>query len=114
MVNHERIWIEPRLRDAARISRIFWRQGDGRGLVDNGTLILFDSYGHTHHSICVFFKIRPELSVIFRINGQVWVDCELPHQKCALEQVFSNEHCKLIREIYKHMGEYEPYATMID
>lgn len=102
------LYIEPRSRDAAAIGAMLKRQGDMRGfLLDtDNTLVIFDSYGNTHNSVRLKLGLRNEfISLIFRLNGSIWVDCSLGNKsKAKLEAMFNESHCRFFRAMYRAIG----------
>ena len=106
MMNTERCMIDPALRDARVAASWLFSQGDMRGfLCEPGTeaeyLIVFDSYGATHHSASLALgKTRGDdwIALIFRTDGTVYVELSNPPREFSA--LGSEKTCKFITALY--------------
>lgn len=74
MLDPERCIIDPRIDDAEIVAEWVKYQGDGRGFeLDDGTIIVFDSFGATHDSAARYLKVSNQIKSDFIIqrNGDV-------------------------------------------
>lgn len=112
-VTDDDVFIAPQYKDAAKIAKMIRKQGDGRGFILNDqSIIIFNSYGNTHSSMIKYFgldsrksRLRVDLCIIFRLQ-EIFIDCELPGNKSRVpvELFFGAEDAKLMLRIYELMN----------
>lgn len=113
MLNLERCWIAPTLREAKEIAQCFKYQGDGRGFwelhrnFELGALVLFDSYGATHYTAKIALKL-PQIAscIIVQPNGDVGFD-DIDKQY-KIEELVTEEEALLFNRIKHYMGGQGP------
>lgn len=109
MLNLERCWIAPTLREAKEIAQIFLHQGDGRGFWEEhrdgtlGALVLFDSYGATHSTAKAALKLPFITScIIVQKSGDVaFEDLE---DDFPIEKLVTPSEALLFNRIKHYMG----------
>lgn len=113
MLNLERCWIAPTLREAKEIAQCFKKQGNGRGFwelkrnCELGALVLFDSYGATHHSAKIALKLPQTAScIIVQSSGNVGFDDI--NEQYKIEELVTEEEALLFNRIKLYMGGQGP------
>lgn len=118
MLNTERCIIDPALRDAPVVAEWLFSQGDMRGfLCEPDTpaeyLIVFDSYGATHHSASKALGITRTdewIPLIFRLDGTILIELNTP---TTFERLGSEKTRKFIHKLYNPRGLEPRWMPMI-
>lgn len=103
-------FIAPCGRVAKKLATMLKNQGDMRGILvePDDTLVVFDSYGFTHMDVIQALKVRVNVCIIFRPDGEIYVDSDFSnwrrHRLHELEKMFAASECELFRKMYAYLG----------
>ena len=111
----EKCIIAPTVKDARTIASWLFAQGDMRGfLCRPGTkdayLVVFDSYGETHHSMAMKLGLtsrrdqEDSIALIFRTDSTIYIDMLL-RKNDTPEAVLGTDICAVLRKMYR--GEFK-------
>lgn len=124
LIEGKNIWIAPTKREAKVMARCLMNQGDMRGFVvheldQDPYLIVFDSYGNTHHS-CVLglglnqraLRVEGLEPLIFWKNGGILIDTILPWRgPIRAGRIFNNAVVEVLDAIAKGVGAEYAWLT---
>lgn len=109
-ITDDTVYIAPTTAEASKIATMLKRQGDMRGFhMDDGTLLIFDSYGNTHGTLSQFFKTGRRglndlgIPLIFRLNGEILYDCVFD-STVTLENTFTEQQIIFLKVMYIKLG----------
>lgn len=124
LIEGKNIWIAPTKREARAMARCLMYQGDMRGFVvhekdQEPYLIVFDSYGNTHHS-CILglglnqraLRVEALEPLIFWKNGGILIDALLPKTgRMRADEVFDDNVSEVLDAIAREIGREYAWVT---